>query len=41
MINNAVVREGEFIEPDLSLQEITENGLIMSYRGTWFRIELF
>ena len=41
MINNAVAREGEMIEPDLSLQEITENGLIMSYRGTWFRIELF
>lgn len=41
MINNAVVREGELIEPDLSPEEITENGLIMSYRGTWFRIELF
>ncbi|MGA7279044.1 MAG: general secretion pathway protein GspB, partial [Desulfocapsaceae bacterium] len=41
MINNAVAREGELIEPDLYLEEITENGLIMSYRGTWFRIELF
>jgi hypothetical protein len=41
MINNTVVREGELIETDLSLEEITENGLIMNYRGTWFRIALF
>lgn len=41
MINNAVVREGELIDTDLYLEEITENGLIMNYRGTRFSIELF
>lgn len=41
MINAVIVREGDTIAPDLSLTEITENGLIMSFRGTDFQVELF
>lgn len=41
MINAVIVREGDTIAPDLRLTEITENGLIMSFRDIDFQIELF
>ena len=41
MINDAVVREGELIGIDLTLEEITENGVILILDQTRFRIKLF
>lgn len=41
MINTSIAREGDAVAPDLSLVEITENGLILSFRNTLFRIEMF
>ena len=41
MINADVVREKEMVATDLHLLEITENGLIMEFKGNRFRIELF
>lgn len=41
MADAAIVREGDLIAPELILQEITENGLIMKFQGTVFKIELF
>ncbi|MCG6931122.1 MAG: general secretion pathway protein GspB [Desulfofustis sp.] len=41
MINSMIVREGDTVAPDLRLKEITEDGLIMSFRGIDFRVELF
>lgn len=40
MINSVVRREGDMINPDVRLQTITETGIILSYRGTPFRMEL-
>lgn len=41
MINSMVVREGDTVAPELRLKEITEDGLIMSFRGIDFRVDLF
>ena len=41
MINDAVVREGQPISPDLSLLEITETGVVLSFKGAPHEIELF
>jgi general secretion pathway protein B len=41
MVNTSIAREGDAITPDLSLVEITEDGLIMRFRDTFFRIEMF
>ena len=41
MINTAVLREGDVVFTDITLLEITEDGLIMDYRGTKFRHQLF
>lgn len=41
MVNTAVVREGEMISPDIKLVEIVDNGLILQYRQTRFKVELF
>ncbi len=41
MVNTAIVREGDMITPDIKLIEITENGLVFSYRQTPFKVELF
>ena len=41
MINTSVVREGDLIDADLRLMEITRDGLIMSHKGTDFMVVLF
>jgi general secretion pathway protein B len=41
MVNTAIVREGDMITSDIKLIEITEKGLVLGYRETPFRIELF
>ena len=41
MVNTAIVREGEMISPDIRLVEIIDNGLVLEYRQTRFRVELF
>jgi general secretion pathway protein B len=41
MINMHVVREGAMVEPDLILEEIEENGVILRYGEVTFRINLF
>ena len=41
MINDAVVREGDPIGAELSLDEITGNGVVVGYGQTRFRIQLF
>jgi general secretion pathway protein B len=41
MINTSIAREGDTVAPDLSLIEITEDGLILRFRDTRFRIEMF
>ena len=41
MVNTSIVREGDMITPDVKLIEITENGLVFSYRQTLFKVVLF
>lgn len=41
MVNTSIAREGDMISPDVRLVEITENGLIMIFKETLFRVELF
>ena len=41
MINNKVVREGDPVDADLWLDEISEDGVVMRYGQTRFRITLF
>ena len=41
MINTGIVREKEMVAKDLRLLEITENGLLMEFKGTRFRVKLF
>jgi len=41
MVNTSIVREGDIIAPDVRLVEITENGLVLSFRQKRFRVELF
>ena len=41
MINMRVVREGALVEPDLILEEIEENGVILRYGEVTFRVNLF
>jgi hypothetical protein len=41
MVNTSIAREGDMITPDVRLVEITENGLIMIFKDTLFRVELF
>ncbi len=41
LINTAIVREGDLIGRDIRLVEITRNGLVMSYKGTTFKVALF
>ena len=35
-IDNTVYREGDFVASELKLEEITPNGMIMSFRDTRF-----
>ena len=41
MINESVVREGEAVDSDLFLDEITADGLVLRYRQTRFKVQLF
>lgn len=41
LINTTVVREGDLIDNDTRLEEITSDGLVMSYKGTNFKVVLF
>lgn len=41
MINESVVREGEAVNSDLFLDEITAEGLVLRYRQTRFKVQLF
>lgn len=38
IINNRMMREGEAINPDLTLYAITEKGVIMRFRHEYFRV---
>jgi general secretion pathway protein B len=40
MANQTIVRERDLVAPDIRLEEITETGVLLDYRGTRFRIEL-
>lgn len=39
MANQTVVREQDLLSPEVRLEETTETGVLLSYRGTRFRIE--
>jgi general secretion pathway protein B len=41
MINDTVVREGDRIGTDLSLEEITQNGVVIRHDLTRFQVRLF
>ena len=41
LINTNVVREGELVTADLKLLEITKTGLIMEFKNSPYRLELF
>ena len=41
MINNTVVREGDAVGADLTLEEIDEDGVVLRLHQTRFRIKLF
>jgi general secretion pathway protein B len=36
-INNRILREGEYVVPDLKLEQITPDGMIFGYKGYSFR----
>ena len=36
-INDRLLREGDSLEPDLRVEQITPDGMILSYKGTHFR----
>ncbi|MGO9445038.1 MAG: general secretion pathway protein GspB [Thiobacillaceae bacterium] len=40
MINNAMMRQGDFLGPGIGLEQITPDGVIISYKGYRFRREL-
>lgn len=37
LINKRLVREGEQVGPDLTLEKMTPNGMVFNYKGTRFR----
>jgi len=41
MINNKILREGDGIDTDFRLESITRNGVILLYKSTRFRVDLF
>jgi general secretion pathway protein B len=41
MINNKILREGDTIDTEFRLQEITKSGVVLLYKSTPFRIDLF
>ncbi len=38
IINGAALREGQYVSEDLMVSEITDNGVIMDFRGLHFRV---
>jgi hypothetical protein len=36
MINNILLRQGEFITPDLKLEQITPEGMVLGFQGYHF-----
>ncbi len=40
-INGSIIREGESITSDLTIEEITENGIIFNFEGLLFRMRAF
>jgi general secretion pathway protein B len=41
MINNKILHEGDSIDANFRLQEITRNGVILLHNSTHFRVDLF
>ncbi len=41
MINKRIVREGDMVSPDLILEEIEVNGVVLRYQDVTFRVHLF
>jgi general secretion pathway protein B len=41
MVNNKILREGDAIDTDFRLHEITRSGVVLLYKSTPFRIDLF
>jgi general secretion pathway protein B len=40
IINNRMMREGEFVSPELALSAITPDGVVMRYRSEYFRVSI-
>ena len=40
-INGRIIRQGQEVAPDLTLEEITAKGVIFNYKGDRFRMEVF
>ncbi len=40
IINNRMMREGEYVSPELALSAITPDGVVMRYRSEYFRVSI-
>jgi len=40
-INGRIVRQGQEVNPDLTLEEITAAGVVLNYKGNRFRLQVF
>jgi general secretion pathway protein B len=40
IINNRMMREGEYVNPELALSAITPDGVVMKYRSEYFRVSI-
>jgi general secretion pathway protein B len=40
IINNRMMREGEYVNPQLALSAITPDGVVMKYRNEYFRVSI-
>lgn len=40
IINNRMMREGEYVNPELALSAITPDGVVMRYRSEYFRVSI-
>lgn len=40
IINNRMMREGEYVNPELLLKTITPDGVVMKYRNEYFRVRI-
>ena len=39
-LNNRMMREGEYVNPELLLKTITPDGVVMKYRNEYFRVRI-